>query len=660
MSTTIATTVLADNAYGTIASGLAVGDTTLSFTTGHGARFPVVASPNVMYCCLINSTNILEEIKITAHASGSDSATIVRAMGGTSAKAWSAGDRIEARLSSTVLARITGRVEVNVVTDFGATGLGVADDYPAFAAAVAYCKSFTTGGTGGGEYHYVINVPAGFYHIGTVIDCTLTNGIMIRGCGASYINTTLLGYTGTAPVIDFSGSSSSGFENLFIHSASDFGTPSLIGVLFGLVSTSGLNCFARNFFIDLPDSAGANGGLGSVGLINSQSEEFSYHNGRIRANTPVLASATTDASGVGGGTIASTLQTLVASGSMGVMICSGENSLVCVNGRGPALALSQCNTFKFDGYLGREGTTGGFGYAVRYYGGDNIEINSTVEVHDSFAFMAATCNNIRVNASMANCADVVPADNAVIVITTTPSFTLSNFNININLPNQAERQGKVGMTPSPQTVDTVLDAVLSNGVFTCPIEINSAPYNINMIQKGLLKVATNVICNSGDPFRKDGDKITMFGETVVSMGTIGSHAGPYTIRKFFSPNRSTTATGNGGYYRVTVEGSIFAGSATDTDVSELAFERTLVIGQKSDTTTTTAVVTTTPNTTCATNAAVATVTDVTIGCTLSAGVWSITLVPTAAGSGSATVLNFRGYVSVEAAFPVNGSPVYLA
>lgn len=119
--------VLADNAYGTIASGLAVGDTALTFTTGHGARFPVVAAGQVLYCCILNSTNILEEVQITAHASGSDSATIVRAAGSTTAKVWTAGDRIEARVSSTVLKRLQDEAlkKITLTTaDSGATYTG--------------------------------------------------------------------------------------------------------------------------------------------------------------------------------------------------------------------------------------------------------------------------------------------------------------------------------------------------------------------------------------------------------------------------------------------------------------------------------------------------------------------------------------------------------
>jgi microcystin-dependent protein len=95
--------LFADNAYGTISTSLAVGDTALNFTTGHGARFPVVAAGQVLYCTMVDSTNVVEEIQITAHTANADVATIVRGQGNTAAKAWSAGARIEARVSSTSL-----------------------------------------------------------------------------------------------------------------------------------------------------------------------------------------------------------------------------------------------------------------------------------------------------------------------------------------------------------------------------------------------------------------------------------------------------------------------------------------------------------------------------------------------------------------------------
>lgn len=119
--------VLATNAFGTIGSGLSVSDTALAFTTGHGARFPAVAAGQVLYCTLVNPTNVVEIVKVTAHVAGADSATIVRAANGTSAKAWSAGDRIEARLVSEALVQLQQESPKSIqlsTADAGATYTG--------------------------------------------------------------------------------------------------------------------------------------------------------------------------------------------------------------------------------------------------------------------------------------------------------------------------------------------------------------------------------------------------------------------------------------------------------------------------------------------------------------------------------------------------------
>jgi hypothetical protein len=116
-----------DNAFGTIGVGLTTSGTSLTFTTGHGARFPAVAAGQVLYACLLNATNVLEEIKITAHTAGADTATIVRGVNGTSGLAWNAGDRIECRVSSEVLHRLQQEAlaETIITTgDGGATYTG--------------------------------------------------------------------------------------------------------------------------------------------------------------------------------------------------------------------------------------------------------------------------------------------------------------------------------------------------------------------------------------------------------------------------------------------------------------------------------------------------------------------------------------------------------
>lgn len=85
----------ANNATATLASGIGTGDTAISLTAGHGARFPTLGTTDYFYGTLADASNNLEIVKVTARAG--DSLTVVRAQDGTSAKAYSAGDKFELR-----------------------------------------------------------------------------------------------------------------------------------------------------------------------------------------------------------------------------------------------------------------------------------------------------------------------------------------------------------------------------------------------------------------------------------------------------------------------------------------------------------------------------------------------------------------------------------
>jgi len=94
------TVLFVDNTYGSLSTSLTTTDTTITLTSGHGARFPAVATGQVLYATLLNSANILEQIHITTHTANSDTMDVTRAANGTTAKAWAAGDRIECRVTS--------------------------------------------------------------------------------------------------------------------------------------------------------------------------------------------------------------------------------------------------------------------------------------------------------------------------------------------------------------------------------------------------------------------------------------------------------------------------------------------------------------------------------------------------------------------------------
>lgn len=84
-----------NNASGTLASSVTTSSTTITLTTGQGALFPSLASGEYFYATLVDSSNNLEIVKVTARAT--DVLTIVRAQDGTAAKAFIGGDRFELR-----------------------------------------------------------------------------------------------------------------------------------------------------------------------------------------------------------------------------------------------------------------------------------------------------------------------------------------------------------------------------------------------------------------------------------------------------------------------------------------------------------------------------------------------------------------------------------
>lgn len=89
------TVKVTNNGFSTLSAGITDSATSLSVASGEGARFPNPSSPDVFYATLIDTSNNLEIVKVTARST--DSFTIVRAQDNTTARAFSTGDRIELR-----------------------------------------------------------------------------------------------------------------------------------------------------------------------------------------------------------------------------------------------------------------------------------------------------------------------------------------------------------------------------------------------------------------------------------------------------------------------------------------------------------------------------------------------------------------------------------
>tara|TARA_X000001382_G_C3158473_1_gene175427 strand:- start:199 stop:1386 length:1188 start_codon:yes stop_codon:yes gene_type:complete len=84
-----------NNAFGTISTGINTSATTIVLDSGQGARFPTLGSGDYFYATLIDTSNTLEIVKVTARST--DSMTVTRAQDNTTASAFAIGDRFELR-----------------------------------------------------------------------------------------------------------------------------------------------------------------------------------------------------------------------------------------------------------------------------------------------------------------------------------------------------------------------------------------------------------------------------------------------------------------------------------------------------------------------------------------------------------------------------------
>lgn len=89
---------LSNNANATLAASITSSSTSITVTSGQGARFPTLSAGDYFYATLIDTSNNLEIVKCTARST--DVLTVTRAQESTTARAYSAGDRIELRLTA--------------------------------------------------------------------------------------------------------------------------------------------------------------------------------------------------------------------------------------------------------------------------------------------------------------------------------------------------------------------------------------------------------------------------------------------------------------------------------------------------------------------------------------------------------------------------------
>jgi len=94
-----------NNGHSTLAASAASNATSITVASGHGARFPSLSSGEYFYATLIDASNNLEIVKVTARSS--DVLTATRAQESTTARAYAIGDRIELRVTAAGIADAT-------------------------------------------------------------------------------------------------------------------------------------------------------------------------------------------------------------------------------------------------------------------------------------------------------------------------------------------------------------------------------------------------------------------------------------------------------------------------------------------------------------------------------------------------------------------------
>ena len=109
-----------NNGHSTLASSLSSSATSITVASGHGARFPSLTGSEYFYATLIDSSNNLEIVKVTARST--DVLTATRAQESTTARAYAIGDRIELRVTA------QGLVDVGTPAADSITNAMMADD----------------------------------------------------------------------------------------------------------------------------------------------------------------------------------------------------------------------------------------------------------------------------------------------------------------------------------------------------------------------------------------------------------------------------------------------------------------------------------------------------------------------------------------------------
>jgi hypothetical protein len=113
--------LFANNATTTLAAAINTTATTITVANGAGALFPSITSPQFFYATLVNASNTIEIVQVTARSG--DTMTVVRGAEGTTPSAYNIGDKFELRITAGGLSDKLSRSEAFSIAESQVTGL---------------------------------------------------------------------------------------------------------------------------------------------------------------------------------------------------------------------------------------------------------------------------------------------------------------------------------------------------------------------------------------------------------------------------------------------------------------------------------------------------------------------------------------------------------
>ena len=103
-----------NNVSATLASSITATGTSIAVSAGQGAQFPTLGVGDYFYATLIDSTNNLEIVKVTARTA--DTLTVVRGQDGTAGRVYAAGAKLELRVTAAGLEDISKGINIGAAT----------------------------------------------------------------------------------------------------------------------------------------------------------------------------------------------------------------------------------------------------------------------------------------------------------------------------------------------------------------------------------------------------------------------------------------------------------------------------------------------------------------------------------------------------------------